>query len=166
MNISKGVVLDFIAGKQEAIEKVYLEYKNLMFFVIASYISLKSDIDDILSESFLKAVERREQITDPSNLKAYLVTIAKNQALDFLKKNRPIPCSDVLDEIYGEEDRSNDFLSLIEPLLTNKETIVVYYKIGFSYTWPEIAKETGIPESTARRLYATAKEKLKKGLAA
>ena len=166
MGISKGVVLEFIAGKESTIEKVYLEYKNLMFFVIASYISLKSDIDDILSESFIKAIEHRNQITDPSNLKAFLVTVARNQALDFLKKNRPIPCSDVLDEIYGEDDRSNSFLSLIEPLLTNKETIVVYYKIGFSYTWPEIAEETGISESTARRLYASAKEKLKKGLAA
>ncbi len=166
MGISKGVVLEFIAGKESAIEKVYLEYKNLMFFVIASYISLKSDIDDILSESFIKAIEHRNQITDPSNLKAFLVTVARNQALDFLKKNRPIPCSDVLDEIYGEDDRSNSFLSLIEPLLTNKETIVVYYKIGFSYTWPEIAEETGISESTARRLYASAKEKLKKGLTA
>lgn len=165
MGISKGVALDFIAGNKNAIEKVYLEYKNLMFFVIASYISFKSDIDDILSESFIKAIEHRNQITDPSNLKAFLVSIARNQALDFLKKNRPVPCSDVLDEIYGEDDRSNDFLSLIEPLLTNKETIVVYYKIGFSYTWPEITKETGIPESTARRLYASAKEKLKKGLA-
>lgn len=166
MGISKGVVLEFIAGKESAIEKVYLEYKNLMFFIIASYISLKSDIDDILSESFIKAIEHRNQITDPSNLKAFLVTVARNQALDFLKKNRPIPCSDVLDEIYGEDDRSNSFLSLIEPLLTNKETIVVYYKIGFSYTWPEIAEETGISESTARRLYASAKEKLKKGLTA
>ena len=165
MGISKGVALDFVAGNENAIEKVYLEYKNLMFFVIASYISFKSDIDDILSESFIKAIEHRNQITDPSNLKAFLVSIARNQALDFLKKNRPVPCSDVLDEIYGEDDRSNDFLSLIEPLLTNKETIVVYYKIGFSYTWPEITKETGIPESTARRLYASAKEKLKKGLA-
>ena len=165
MGISRGTVLDFIVGEQKAIEKVYLEYKNLMFFVIASYISLKSDIDDILSESFIKAIEHRSQVSDPSNLKAYLVSIARNQALDFLKKNRPIPCSDILDEIYGEEDRTNDFLSLIEPLLTNKETIVVYYKIGFSYTWPEISEETGIPESTARRLYASAKEKLKKGLA-
>ena len=135
-----------------------------MFFVIASYVSLKSDIDDILSDSFLKAIERRKQISDPSNLKAYLVTIARNQALDFLKKNRPIPCSDVLEEIYGDEDRSNDFLSLIEPLLTNKETIVTYLKIGFSYTWNEIVAETGISESTARRLYKSAKGKLRKEL--
>ena len=164
MGLSRNTVLDFIAGNQQATEKVYLEYKNLMFFIIASYVSNKDDIDDILSESFLKAMEKRDEIKDPQNIKSFLVSIAKNKALDFLKKNRPTPCSEIIDEIYGEEDRSNSFLSLVEPLLTSKETIVVYLKVGFSYTWPEIAEETGISESSARRIYETAKEKLKKGL--
>ncbi|MBO7121046.1 MAG: RNA polymerase sigma factor [Bacilli bacterium] len=166
MSITRSVAMAFMAGDESATEKVYLEYKNLMFFVIASYVSSKSDIDDILSESFLKAIEKREQIKEPHHLKAFLVATARNQAIDFLRKNRLVPSSDVLDEIYGDDDRSNDFLSLIEPLLSNKETIVVYYKIGFSYTWPEISKETGIPVSSVRRIYDKAKEKLRKGLAA
>ena len=163
MSVSKATALDFIAGEQQAIEKVYLEYKNLLFFIIASYIPSKSDCDDLLSEAFLRAMEHRSELKDPSKLKSFLASIARNIALDFLKKNRETPGSDILDEMYGENDRSNDLLSLIEPLLTNKETIVVYLKIGFSYTWEEIAAETGISESTARRLYAKAKEKLQKG---
>ena len=164
MGISRKTVLRFIAGDEKATEKVYVEYKNLLYFLIAAYVPSKADCDDILSESFLKAIERREQLKDPDKLKAFLVAIAKNQALDFLRKKQEIPSSDVLDELYGEEDRSNDLLSLIEPLLTNKETIVVYLKVGFSYSWPELSAETGIPESTARRLYAKAKEKLRKEL--
>ena len=166
MSISRSTALGFIAGEEGATEKVYLEYKNLMFFVIASYVSSKSDIDDILSDSFLKAIEKREQIKEPNHLKAFLVSVARNQALDFLRKSHTVPSSDVLDEIYGDDDRSNDFLSLIEPLLSNKETIVVYYKIGFSYTWQEISEETGISVSSVRRLYDSAKTKLRKGLAA
>lgn len=164
MGLSASTVLEFINGDEKATEKVYLEYKNLMFFIIASYVSNKDDIDDLLSEAFLKAMEKRKDIKDPHNIKAFLASIAKNQALDFLKKNRPIPCSDVIDDIYGENDKSNDFLSLIEPLLSSKETIVMYLKVGFSYTWSEIVEETGISESTARRLYGSAKQKLKKGL--
>ena len=166
MSITRSVAMGFMAGDESATAKVYLEYKNLMFFVIASYVSSKSDIDDILSESFLKAIEKREQIKEPHHLKAFLFATARNQAIDFLRKNRLVPSSDVLDEIYGDDDRSNDFLSLIEPLLSNKETIVVYYKIGFSYTWSEISKETGIPVSSVRRIYDKAKEKLRKGLVA
>lgn len=164
MGVSKSIALGFIAGKEEATEKVYLEYKNLMYFVIASYVPSKSDCDDILSESFLRAMQHKDELQDPNKLKAFLVSIAKNQALNFLKKNREEPFSDVIDELYGEEDRSNEVLMLIEPLLTSKETIVIYLKAVFSYSWQEIVAETGIPESTARRLYASAKEKLRKGL--
>lgn len=164
MGVSKSIALGFIAGKEEATEKVYLEYKNLMYFVIASYVPSKSDCDDILSESFLRAMQHKDELQNPNKLKAFLVSIAKNQALNFLKKNREEPFSDVIDELYGEEDRSNEVLMLIEPLLTSKETIVIYLKAVFSYSWQEIVAETGIPESTARRLYASAKEKLRKGL--
>ena len=164
MAISKSVAKGFIKGNEKATEQVYLEYKNLMYFIIASYVPSKDDCDDILSNAFMKAVEHRGDLKDIDHLKSFLSTIARNQALDFLKKQREVPSSDIIDEMYGEEDRSNDILSMIEPLLTNKETIVVYLKVGFSYTWSEISKETGMSESTARRLYESAKEKLRKEL--
>jgi RNA polymerase sigma-70 factor (ECF subfamily) len=164
MSISTSTFNKFTRGEQKAIEKVYLEYKNLMYFVIASYIPSQFDAEDVLSESFIKAVEHAKDLNDSNKLKSYLASIAKNCALDFLRKQRELPSSDVIDEMYGEEDRSNSLLAMIEPLLSNKETIVTYLKIGFSYTWEEIASETGISESTARRIYASAKEKLRKGL--
>ena len=163
MGISKSTVIKFASGDPKAIEKVYLEYKNLMYFIIASYVSSQADAEDVLSEAFIKAMERGKELNDPDKLKPYLATIAKNCALDYLRKQREM-ASDLLDEMYGEEDRSNELLTLLEPHLTNKETIVTYLKIGFSYSWPEIARETGISESTARRLYESAKEKLKREL--
>lgn len=164
MSLSRRTVLKFIKGDQDAIEKVYLEYKNLMYFIIASYVSNKTDCDDILSDSFLKAIEHREDIKDPNKIKSFLSSIAKNQAINFVKRDPFVVCSDVIDEIYGEEDKKNAVLALFGPLLTNKETIVIYLKACFSYTWGEIVEETGIPETTARRLYESAKEKLRKEL--
>ena len=164
MAISKRTALGFIAGKQEAIEQVYLEYKNLMYFVIAAYVKNQDDCDDVLSESFLKAVEHREQLKDPSKIKSFLCAIAKNKAIDFTKKNRTLPSSDLIEEIYGDEERSNPVLNMIEPLLSNKETIIVYLRAIHSYSWEEIVEETGIPESSARRIYSIAKEKLRKEL--
>ena len=164
MSVSKHTIQAFIEGQEEAIGKVYEEYKNLMYFIIASYISLPEDCEDVLSEAFIKAIEHRADIKDPSNIKAYLATIARNCALDFLKKNREIPASEIIEEMYGEEDQYNVMLNLLEPLLTNKETIIVYYRAVFSYSWAEIVELTGIPESTARAIYAKAKEKLRKEL--
>ena len=164
MSISKNTFINFARGEEKAIEKVYLEYKNLMYFIIASYVPNKFDVEDILSDSFIKAVEHKSEIKNPDSLKSYLTQIAKNQALNFLKQQKEVPLSDVIDEMYGEEDKTNVLLSTLEPLLTNKETIVTYLKVGFSYTWEEIAEETGISVSTARRIYEGAKEKLRKEL--
>ena len=164
MNISSKVISDFIKGKQEATAKVYHTYKNLVYFVIANYIDNKDDCDDVISDTFIKVIEHREEIGNPDNLKAFLCSTAKNEAINFLKKNRPIPSSDIIDEMYGEEDKNNPLLNALEPLLTNKETIVVYYKAVFGYSWEEIVALTGIPNSTARRIYDNAKEKLRKEL--
>lgn len=164
MSISKNTIQAFIQGQEDAIGKVYDEYKNLMYFIIASYISLPEDCEDVLSEAFIKAIDHRTDIKNPNSLKTYLSTIARNCALDFLKKNKEIPASEIIEEMYGAEDQYNVMLNLLEPLLTNKETIVVYYRAVFSYSWAEIVELTGIPESTARMIYKSAKEKLKREL--
>lgn len=164
MSLSKKTIIGFINGQQEDIAKVYVEYKNLMYFVIASYIDNQDDCDDVLSEAFLKAVKNARDINSIEKLRPYLCSIAKNEALNYLKKIKAVPASDIIEQMYGEEDCTNELLNLIEPLLTNKETIVVYYRVGFSYSWKELEEETGIPESTARRIYSKAKEKLSKEL--
>ena len=84
--------------------------------------------------------------------------------INFQKKNSGVISTSLIDEMYGEEDRTNSILNMIEPLLSNKETIVVYLRVIYSYSWDEIQEETGIPNSTARRLYANAKAKLRKEL--
>ena len=164
MSISQGTFIKFVEDDPNAVEKVYLEYKNLMYFVIASYVPDQYDVEDIMSDAFIKARKNSHTIKNHESLKSFLASVAKNQALDFLRKQREVPSSDTIDEMYGEEDRTNALLSMFEPLLTNKETIVTYLKIGFSFTWPEIAKETSMSESTARRLYDSAIKKLRKGL--
>ena len=164
MSISNSTIQAFIQGQEDAIGKVYDEYKNLMYFVIANYISLPEDCEDVLSEAFIKALEHRTDLKDPSKIKSFLVTIARNTALDFLKKNKEIPNTEVVEEMYGENDQYNVMLNLLEPLLTNKETIVTYYRAVFSYSWSEIVELTGIKESTARAYYASAKEKLRREL--
>ncbi len=164
MATSNSTFREFIQGDQDAISRVFLEYKNLLYFVIASYIDNKDDCNDVLSDAFMKAVQHREEIKEPNKLKTFLCTIARNEAINFAKKNRELPNSELVEEIYGVEDRGNAVLDMLEPLLSNKETIVVYYKAVFSYTWEEISMETGLPVSSARLLYKNAKEKLRKEL--
>ena len=91
MSISPKTIHAFIQGNQEAMGEVYEEYKNLMYFVIASYISQPEDCEDVLNDAFIKAMEHRTDLKDPSKIKSFLTTISRNTALDFLRKKKD-PC--------------------------------------------------------------------------
>lgn len=164
MSITSNTIQGFINNDNEAITQVYLEYKNLIYFVIANYVDNKEDCNDVLSDVFLKAIEHRNDVKKAESLKSFLCTIAKNEAINFSKKNRLVPSSDVIEDVYGENDEPDSVLSMLEPLLSKKETIVLYYKAVFDFTWDEISNETGIPVSTARLIYKQAKEKMRKEL--
>ena len=125
MSISNHIIHKFIEGDKSAIEKVYLEYKNLMYFVIASYISNQDDADDVLSDSFLKAIEHKNDIKGPTKLKSFLCAIAKNEALNFLKKNSKEIPSDIIDEMYGLEDRTINYL---ENYIYNEQLFLKLYR--------------------------------------
>ena len=164
MSVTSKTVQDFINKDENAITEIYLEYKNLIYFVIANYVSNPEDCNDVLSDVFLKAIEHREDIRKTNNIKSFLCSIAKNEAINFSKKNRMVPSSDVIEDVYGENDSRDTVLDMLEPLLTKKEITVLYYKAVFSFTWDEISEETGIPVSTARLIYKQAKEKMRKEL--
>ena len=86
MSISKKTVQLFIEGDKTATGEVFEEYKNLLYFIIATYINNKDQCDDVLSETFLKSMEHRKELKDPKKIKSFLSTIAKNEALQFLRK--------------------------------------------------------------------------------
>ena len=162
--ISSKTFTNFIHGDELATQEVYEEFRNLAYFVIATYISNADDCNDVLSNTFLRVLENRQSIENAKNFKQFICTTAKNEAINFMKKEyRSVP-TDLIDEMYGSADKSNDVLNLLEPLLTNKEVIVVYYKVIFEMTWEEITRETGIPSSSARLIYKQAKAKLRKEL--
>ena len=164
MSITSNTIQGFINKNDDAITEVYLEYKNLLFFIIANYVDSKEDCNDVLSDTFLKAIEHRNDLKNSLSLKSFLCTIAKNEAINFSKKNRMVPSSDVIEDVYGENDKHETVLDMLEPFLNKKETTILYYKAVFDFTWEEVSKETGVPVSTARLIYKQAKEKMRKGL--
>ena len=120
----------------------------------------KDDCDDLLSESFLHLLEARASLENGRNLKSYCAAIARNQALSFLRRRNP---SESFDEAYApSEDSRSEIFEQLEPLLSKKEIMILYYKAVFGYRWEEIVELTGIPSSTARLLFKQAKEKIRK----
>ena len=68
-------------------EKVYYQYKNLIFYHAYSIVNNKEDADDITQNTFIKLMKNIDAIDDNSSLKALLSKIAKNEAIDVYRRN-------------------------------------------------------------------------------
>jgi len=161
MAISNNIILGFKNGNQDDIAKVYLEYRNLLFFVISNYIDNIEDCNDVLSNVYIKIVENKDNYKDITSVKSYLTSIAKNEAINYLKKQREVDI-ETSDESFIYLDKKGEALSYLEPLLDKKSALIVIYHAVFDYTWKEISLELGLSESSIRNIYRDAKKILRK----
>lgn len=87
--LKRSDVLIFIHGNDEsagkAFRSIYEEYSKLIRFVAGKYLHVEADVDDVVIESFVSLYESRKKVRD---IKYYLVTIAKNKAVNLLKKRK------------------------------------------------------------------------------
>jgi RNA polymerase sigma-70 factor (ECF subfamily) len=164
-NLSLASAQGFLRGEEGAIKEVYLAYRQLLYFIIASIVSNPEDAKDIYQETFVSALAHREDVKSPKDLKWYLVSTAKNLALNYVKKRDAlIDPSDLLD-YYGQEE-SNGYLEELNAFLKPKESVVVTLKIAYGFTNKEIARYLNVSERSVAALYREALIKLKKGISA
>lgn len=77
-------------GDKDIFQKIYFElYPKLYHF---SYDIVRSNeiAKDIVNETFIKLWETKRELRPDSNLEAYLITIARNKSLNFLKHKKII----------------------------------------------------------------------------
>lgn len=71
-------------------EKIYHKYRNTMYYVAYSLTKNAYDAEDIVEDSLVKVIEMLHKIDedtiDQQRCKNLMITIAKNTAVDFLRK--------------------------------------------------------------------------------
>ena len=92
---------------------VYNKYFKLVCFCISQYISSKEDVEEIANDTFISLFNNINKLEENKNLKYYLLTIAKNNAISFLRKySKYSSLSDELINLipYEEDFHSNDLI--------------------------------------------------------
>ena len=160
MNVTIKTAKLFLQGEEESTAIVYKHSRALLYFIIATYVSQKEDCDDVYQNVFLKILSKRDEVKDPASLHTYLCTMAKNEAIDFAKKNSHEQSSDVLEEICANKEESQ--LDYFLPYdLTKEEKTIVGYRLTFGLSWKEISELLSIPVPTAKLRYVQAIKKIK-----
>lgn len=156
------------SGDREGLKIIYEEYVGYIYTVVYGILPSKEDAEDVTSEFFIHLWDIKDKIKTEDVHKAFLVTVARNMALDFYRKNR---AKEYLDEEMAEEPSGenieNDVIadvSLKEALLSLKEEErqVVSMKILSEMTFEEISKTLNCPMGTVTWRYQNAIKKLRR----
>jgi len=157
------------SGDKEGLRKIYEEYLSYIYTIVYGIVTSKENAEDITSEFFIKLWDIADQYKAAENgHKAYLATVARNMALDFLRKNKrevladEIPESEDPKSLIEEEVISDVSLKAALDSLKESERMVVSMKILSDMTFQEIADYLHAPLGTVTWRYKNALEKLKR----
>ena len=92
------LVKQYLEGNKKALEFLIGKYLNPVYTFIYRYFNNQSEAEDAVQEAFLKVWKNIRKFNTDKSFKTWLFTIAKNTALDLLKKKKNLNFSDFDDE--------------------------------------------------------------------
>ncbi len=175
------LVADYFEGDEKSLEILFGRHLKAIYgFVYRRYAGNSQDAEDITQESFVKAWRNLKKFDQSKSFKAWIFAIAKNTALDFLKKKKAVLFSEFenqegknvlmetlaapfssLQEILEKSatvEMSNSAMDLLSP--SHRLVLSLYY--GQQFNFREIAERLGEPLNTVKSRHRRALASLKK----
>lgn len=156
-------------GDRESLRFIYDEYLKLIFAVVYDTIGQREEAEDVTSEFFIKMYSVAASYRPGNGHKRWMVTIAKNMAVDRVRK---LGREALVGEIPESPDNSR---GSHEDEIVNKVTVqqavktlkpdereVLDLKTVGGFTFREISEMTRRPMGTVTWLYGEAIKKLRR----
>lgn len=136
-------------GDRAAFGELYRAYARMVHGILLSRIPA-SDVEDLVQEVFMLAMQRLGSLRDPAAFGGWIATIARTRAIDHLRRlPRTVELPD--DLASRDPDRAEAVLVMaaIRRLpVAYRETLTLRLVEGM--TGPEIAARTGLTEGSVR----------------
>ena len=152
-------------GDNVAFGKLYEKTKKGVYAFLYTYFHNAEDTEDAMQTVYLNVKKGIHTYRHGSNASAWILQIAKNQALNEIKrKKREIPTEDIELESTPHEGGSVEIMDVISRVLTEEEQKIVTLFVLWDYKHREIAEILDCPIGTVTSKYKRSMEKLKKYL--
>lgn len=144
-------------------ESIYREHRDYIRAVIY-WLVREDSIDDIVQETFIKAWKSYGKFNHDSSIKTWLYRIARNCAIDHLRKVKKDIEYDYRIESYESQAETRDIISkgLFKLSIEQREVFILHYKFG--NTSREIAEILSLKEGTVKSRLSSSREIIKKFL--
>ncbi len=98
-NISDQILIrKYLQGDEKSLEALILAYLKPIYSFTYRYVGNAQDAEDITQEVFVKVWRHLKRFNQNKSFKTWVFAIAKNTAIDFLKKKKTIPFSEFENE--------------------------------------------------------------------
>ena len=94
-------------GDRDALKEVYEEYVSYIYGIVRQLLSTREEAEDITSEFFIRLWEKSESYRGGSGHKGWMATIARNLAIDYIRKRKREEVVDFSTERETEEGVQN-----------------------------------------------------------
>lgn len=155
-------------NKKDDLSYLYENLAKPIYLLAFSILKDKSLAEDVIQDTFLRIYEKVETYRFGNNPKAWILTIARNIALDKLRKRKhEITATDATENAVNKktDNRSVDTPLMIEEAfaaLTTEEAQIVTLYIYIGMKHKEIADMLLLDYSNVRKKYWTSIAKLNK----
>lgn len=180
MEIDKQRIAELVSkvqkGDNSAFDELYRLTSERAYFVALQFTKNNQDAEDILQESYIKALSKIKELDKPESFSSWLNQIVANKSKDFLKKKKPmlfeaeenevfeaIPDEDTEfspEENLDQTELQKTVMEVLDELSEEKRACVLmmYFE---ELSVGEIAQTLEIPEGTVKTRLFSARKDLK-----
>lgn len=167
-------------GDNSAFDELYKLTSERAYFVALEFTKNNQDAEDILQESYIKALSKIKELDKPESFSSWLNQIVANKSKDFLKKKKPmlfeaeenedfevLPDEDTSfspEENLDQTELQKTVMEVLDELSEEKRACVLmmYFE---ELSVGEIAETLEIPEGTVKTRLFSARKDLKERFA-
>lgn len=84
----RDLIDEFRDGDEFAFVSLYNRYKSPIYGFCVKMLGDREQAQDVMQETFLRVYENRERLANVASFKSWVFTIARNQCLNQIRKNR------------------------------------------------------------------------------
>ncbi len=180
MEVDKQRIAELVSqiqsGDNSAFDELYKLTSERAYFVALEFTKNNQDAEDILQESYIKALSKISELDKPESFSSWLNQIVANKSKDFLKKKKPMLFEAEENEVFEalpDEDTSfspeesldqtelqKTVMEVLDELSEEKRACVLmmYFE---ELSVGEIAETLEIPEGTVKTRLFSARKDLK-----
>lgn len=151
MDIGASSYLRYLNGDDTGLTEIIRQYKDGLTLYINSYVNNIFTAEDLMEDTFFKLAAKKPRFSGKSSFKTWLYAIARNIALDYIRKNSKISdtsIDDLSNYIAEESTIEREYLIKEQEILLHRtmrklksEYFQVLYLVYFEgFTNEEIAR--------------------------